>query len=728
MNKTNMKKLIFTLIAVLFSATAFAQRTSKMDLDLLRLTQPQDSEQTRAKAITTDKHSAFAKMLQNAEKLNVTPEIVRVAGVLKEGMSVPESELQALGITIEDVTLNIVDMIVPVSKLLDLEQLVAFRSLNKQKGSMLMNRKSHEVEHVDVLQDETQAAKEELPQTYTGEGVVVGVFDLGIDFNHANFRDPETKQTRIKEAIYFPDCQIVGDNFYDMEGNMVQAIDIMKTYTQESDIDTLTTDYTQNSHGTHTAGTAAGSFNGNYVDEVGNVIYTGQRGSAYKANLILAGATLSNLPDQFQRLSLMEMDKYATKENKPLVVNLSLGGSTDWLDDKGEMPQFYKAFTDNGNKPGRIICVASGNDGDTNYCIHKQLDSDNNYELKTFLPVLKVDTDNIIVSIFNNDSTELDFSLAKVDTITGEIKEVTTCEQLKEMDNIMTAIAEDHDNRFYAMLACPFTKEESDPNLAVALIVKSKNHIPCKPRLFCRINNAKASFHSYGLDGYTEGDNKSSLNNYAANDYVLSVGAWMANSTYYSVNNPTQEEYIIYYKWGDKVNDIARFSSFVEADDNGVTRPDVTAPGVCVLSGYNIYDDFFVKKHGTIAGAAKDDVRKDGKQSLLGVMNGTSMACPNVTGIIALWLQANPNLTLNQVREVIKATADKDEFTAASPARFGAGKINALAGLKYILKNYPSSIHKVEGLEESTIQKVMEDGQIILIKNGVKYNVAGQRL
>lgn len=65
-------------------------------------------------------------------------------------------------------------------------------------------------------------------------------------------------------------------------------------------------------------------------------------------------------------------------------------------------------------------------------------------------------------------------------------------------------------------------------------------------------------------------------------------------------------------------------------------------------------------------------------------MSGTSMACPTVSGIIALWLQANPKLTLADVKDVLANSCDNDEFTAKDPIRWGYGKINAKKGLDYI--------------------------------------------
>ena len=71
-----------------------------------------------------------------------------------------------------------------------------------------------------------------------------------------------------------------------------------------------------------------------------------------------------------------------------------------------------------------------------------------------------------------------------------------------------------------------------------------------------------------------------------------------------------------------------------------------------------------------------------------GVMSGTSMAAPTVAGIIALWLQANPNLSVADVKSILAETAIKDNFTlGANSAHFGAnGKIDALAGMNLVLE------------------------------------------
>lgn len=66
------------------------------------------------------------------------------------------------------------------------------------------------------------------------------------------------------------------------------------------------------------------------------------------------------------------------------------------------------------------------------------------------------------------------------------------------------------------------------------------------------------------------------------------------------------------------------------------------------------------------------------------------MATPVAAGIVALWLQAaqevGKELTVNDVKEIMKETAITDSYTNGTNAsHFGHGKIDALAGIKYIL-------------------------------------------
>ena len=87
----------------------------------------------------------------------------------------------------------------------------------------------------------------------------------------------------------------------------------------------------------------------------------------------------------------------------------------------------------------------------------------------------------------------------------------------------------------------------------------------------------------------------------------------------------------------------------------------------------------------------QDLVMKTEDGNRWGVMSGTSMAAPTVAGIIAQWLQINPNLSPGNIKDIIAQTAIKDQFT--QNIQFGPnGKIDAMAGVRYLLAQMPDDV------------------------------------
>ena len=104
---------------------------------------------------------------------------------------------------------------------------------------------------------------------------------------------------------------------------------------------------------------------------------------------------------------------------------------------------------------------------------------------------------------------------------------------------------------------------------------------------------------------------------------------------------------------------IAKFSLRGKSTYTNKIKPDIVAPGVNILScipgeKYTIY-------------------------------TGTSMAAPHVTGVIALMLQVNPNLTVDQIENILNETALplKDEYYTTTPNNgYGYGKVNAVSAVQ----------------------------------------------
>ena len=68
---------------------------------------------------------------------------------------------------------------------------------------------------------------------------------------------------------------------------------------------------------------------------------------------------------------------------------------------------------------------------------------------------------------------------------------------------------------------------------------------------------------------------------------------------------------------------------------------------------------------------------------LFGLMQGTSMAAPMVTGVVALMLERNATLTAADVRARLMSTARHDGFTGGAAGNdWGAGKLDANAAFQ----------------------------------------------
>lgn len=66
-------------------------------------------------------------------------------------------------------------------------------------------------------------------------------------------------------------------------------------------------------------------------------------------------------------------------------------------------------------------------------------------------------------------------------------------------------------------------------------------------------------------------------------------------------------------------------------------------------------------------------------------MTGTSMSAPHVAGVVALLLQANRELTQDQIRDLLVGTARADVHTGACPnTEWGSGKLDAMAAIDSI--------------------------------------------
>ncbi len=110
---------------------------------------------------------------------------------------------------------------------------------------------------------------------------------------------------------------------------------------------------------------------------------------------------------------------------------------------------------------------------------------------------------------------------------------------------------------------------------------------------------------------------------------------------------------------------IAAYSGFGKTIDD-IDKPDLVAPGTNIIS-------VMPNPNNVLALAHPDNV----VERLYLRMSGTSMAAPVVAGAVALLLQAHPNLTPDQVKYRLKATARSFD----NSQRAGAGYLDVYAAM-----------------------------------------------
>jgi hypothetical protein len=179
-------------------------------------------------------------------------------------------------------------------------------------------------------------------------------------------------------------------------------------------------------------------------------------------------------------------------------------------------------------------------------------------------------------------------------------------------------------------------------------------------------------------DYYVTPNNYCSINSNAVHDSIISAGGYDARSFYRSLAGDTVRlsPYVVIYLYN---------SSFQREGygPTGQALPTITAPAYYVVAAVSRYSQYAYKPE-------YNSTVSEFQNNYWGVMTGTSMAAPTVAGIIAQWLQINPNLSPSQVKQVLAETAIKDDYTLSplSGFRFGPnGKIDAMAGARYLLEH-----------------------------------------
>jgi subtilisin family serine protease len=99
--------------------------------------------------------------------------------------------------------------------------------------------------------------------------------------------------------------------------------------------------------------------------------------------------------------------------------------------------------------------------------------------------------------------------------------------------------------------------------------------------------------------------------------------------------------------------------------------------------------------------------------------NGTSFACPLIAGMVASLWSALPQATNMEIREMIIRSCDR---YSQPHEQYGYGIPNAWEAYTSMTTHLPSTLHS------TPYTKILENGQLYILYNGIKYNLLGHRI
>ena len=192
------------------------------------------------------------------------------------------------------------------------------------------------------------------PYSLTGQGILVGIVDSGIDIFHPDFRkeDGTTRIVGLWDQTLTPE---EGSGQAPPEGYQ------RGVYFSEEDINTILQNESRSptqdrsGHGTHVAGIAAGN---------GRASRGENRGVAYEADILvvkLGSPTAEGFPQTAQLMQGIDFCvRMSIRRNEPLALNLSYGNNYG----SHTGTSLIETYLDTVANMGRTtICVGSGNEG-----------------------------------------------------------------------------------------------------------------------------------------------------------------------------------------------------------------------------------------------------------------------------------------------------------------------------------------------------------------------------
>jgi subtilisin family serine protease len=508
---------------------------------------------------------------------------------------------------------------------------------------------------------------------YTGRGVIVGIIDTGIDITHPNFRNSDDT-TRVL-AIW--DQTLTGQGGETVPGAITDSNLVLGThatplgygveYDKNQINDTLNSDnpavkvrhIDDDGHGTHVAGIAAG--NGSKMGGCLNKYqYVGVAPEADIVMVRLLGLSKSDAkltrpasPNGYLPDAIRYILNTATKNNKPAVINASLGRFTEFMDGTSAYCQDFDALL-NANSKGRAIVFSAGNEANKKFHAGATVPAGPATSLALTFTIYDDDTaigSRTLMVMYSGSNLQAQIT-SPVAGLAGVVAWVSVGANGSSMTangpNGMVTI-KNTANRI--TISFSSTRASAGPppkyNALTAgtwkLELRDTTNTATPIDAYCLYGSSHDQKSPRFLSNTTS---RSTLDEYATCHEALAVGSC---------------------KVGGDLSDSSARGPTLDAAKR--TKPELCAPGDNVTSAHSskiINDpDCFI----CCCSCCEAYVDK----------GGTSMAAPHIAGVVALMLHRDPNLKHDEITKALTANA-APKPSGTSPddnLGWGAGRVDA---------------------------------------------------
>lgn len=592
---------------------------------------------------------------QGQEKVTLTVSVADAAAL---------DELRATGAELLGESNNVAIVTVAVKDIERLAQLPGVLSVEQGLRQRPMMYFARESGNANAVLDGTGAG---LNRAYKGSGVVTGLMDQGIDPNHVAFLNDTQSANRVKAVYTYMNQNQIGTP----NGE----------YTTPEAVANFHTDYSGWTHGTHVAAIMAGGYNGISDYGLNRRIYNSQPmpyyGLASESDIVMCGGYLydGNILD-----GVTKVIDYAKSVNKPAVVNLSLGSVPGPHDGTSSLSRYLA-----GKGKEAIIVIASGNDGDVNCALNTNFNrlspsvttgieiTDDSAVATADFWYSTSDAFNFEFLLYNGNTRETtSYGITETGrTVTVNTSDATFASAFASGSTVqMYANVDPVNNRYYVRARFLLRRGASSKSYIVPAVRITG---ATGKKLNSTIDNG--SFAANGVPGAVNGTPNGSVSDMATGENIIVVGAYTSSKSFTNMSGAQRS-----FLGATDNGQLCPFSSY-GITFQGNKLPDLCAPGSAIVAAVNSYayvspsaDDY-----SAVANFNK-------KKYYWSVMQGTSMACPFVSGTVALMLEADPTLDVAKARKILMETAVMPAGVSSDQQmQWGAGRVDVLAAVKKVL-------------------------------------------